>query len=48
MGERSGRGKQKNTNRGLMGTDNGRGLTVGVGDGQGRGEQRGKRRDNRN
>ena len=32
MGERSGRDKQRNMNRGLMDTDNGgAGLTVGVG-----------------
>lgn len=30
-GERSGRGKPRNINRGLMDTDNGGGLTVGVG-----------------
>ena len=29
--EKKGKGKQRNTNRGLMGTDNGGILTVGVG-----------------
>ena len=31
MGERRGWGKKRNTNGGLMGMDNGGGLTVGVG-----------------
>ena len=38
MGERRGKGKQRNTIRGLMGTVNEGGLTVGVG-GWGSGEQ---------
>ena len=36
---RRGRGKQRNSNRGLMGTDNGAELTVGVGGVSGKGEQ---------
>ena len=32
MGERRGRSKQRNMNRGLMGMNNARGLTVGVGE----------------
>ena len=46
-GGKKGKGKQRHMNRGLMGTDNREGLTVGVG-GWGRGEQWGKRRDNYN
>ena len=45
MGERRGRGKQRNMKRGLMDTDNGGAFTVG---GQGGGEQWGKRWDNCN
>ena len=33
MGGRSGRGRQRNVKRGLMDTDNGAGLTMGVGGG---------------
>ena len=33
--EKRGRGKQRDTNRGLMGMDNGVGLTVGVGESEG-------------
>ena len=43
MGERRGRDKQRNMNRGLMGMDNAGGLTVGDGGGQSRGKQWGKR-----
>ena len=32
MGERRARSKKRNMNKGLMGTDNGGGLTVGVGE----------------
>ena len=32
MGGKRGRGKKRNMNRGLMGMDNGRGLTVRVGE----------------
>ena len=46
MGERWGRGKQRNMNRGLMGKDNGD-IDCGSGE-QDRGEQWGKRRDNCN
>ena len=42
MGERRGRVKQRNMNRGLIGTDNEGRLTVGVGE-WGRGEQWRKR-----
>ena len=42
-GERRGKDKSRNMQRGRMGVDNGReGLTVGVGVGRGRGEQWGK------
>ena len=44
-GERRGRGKSSNTNRGLMGTDNERELTVAASGGS-RGGQWGKRWDN--
>ena len=47
MGERRGRGKERNMNRGLMGTDNREGLTMGVGVGA-LGEQWEKRWDNCN
>ena len=40
VGERKGRGKQRNMNGGFLDTDNGRGLTMEVGGmGQERGEQ---------
>ena len=50
MGERRGKGKKRNTNRGLMAQTMvvGQGLTVGVWGGWGRGEQRGKMWDNYN
>ena len=47
MGERRGRGKSRNMNRGLMGRDNGVGIDCEKGV-WGRGEQRGKRWDNCN
>ena len=43
MGESKGRGKPRNMNRGLLGTDNSGGLTVGAGDDRGGESQRGKR-----
>ena len=46
-GERRGGDKQKNTKRGLMGTDSGGGLNVRLG-GMGWGEQWGKRWDSSN
>ena len=42
MGARRGRGKQRNTSRILMGIDNGRGCTAGVG-GAGEGRAIGKK-----
>ena len=41
MGGRSGRGRQRNVKRGLMDTDNGAGLTMGVGVGESNGERGG-------
>ena len=46
-GERRGRGKPRNMNRGLMGKDGRRGLTMGVGS-VGQGRAMGKRENNCN
>ena len=48
MEERRGRGKQRNKNRGLMGTDNVEGIAYGSGGGRGRGEQCRKGQDSCN
>ena len=47
-GKRRGRGKSRNTSRGLMRTDNGRGELTGSERGQIMGEQWGKRQENCN